>query len=75
MPILIGVISIDGAYPKPMGFMHYFGEMTKDEKTPFMNSFFEASQWHGQWIHLYSFSFFDQLLKFNPNFLLFQLTQ
>lgn len=30
-PILIGVISIDGAYPKPMGFMHYFGEMSKDE--------------------------------------------
>jgi len=30
-PILIGVISIDGARPDPMGFMHYFGEMTKDE--------------------------------------------
>lgn len=30
-PILVGVVSIDGAYPKPMGFMHYFGEMTKDE--------------------------------------------
>jgi uncharacterized OB-fold protein len=29
-PILIGVISIDGASPKH-GFMHYFGEMTKDE--------------------------------------------
>jgi uncharacterized protein len=30
-PILIGVISIDEAYPKPMGFMHYFGEMSKEE--------------------------------------------
>jgi len=30
-PILSGVISIDGAYPRPMGFMHFFGEMTKDE--------------------------------------------
>ncbi len=29
-PILIGVISIDGASPQH-GFMHYFGEMTKDE--------------------------------------------
>ena len=29
-PILIGVISIDGASPKH-GFMHYFGEMDKDE--------------------------------------------
>ena len=29
-PILIGVISIDGASPQH-GFMHYFGEMSKDE--------------------------------------------
>jgi uncharacterized protein len=29
-PILVGVVSIDGASPK-MGMMHYFGEMTKDE--------------------------------------------
>ncbi len=29
-PILIGVISIDGASPLH-GFMHYFGEMTKDD--------------------------------------------
>jgi uncharacterized OB-fold protein len=29
-PILVGVISIDGASPK-MGLMHYFGGMTKDE--------------------------------------------
>jgi len=29
-PILIGVISIDGASPLH-GFMHYFGEMSKDE--------------------------------------------
>src|SRR6266480_4385768 len=29
-PILVGVISLDGASPK-MGMMHYFGEMTKDE--------------------------------------------
>lgn len=29
-PILVGVVSIDGASPK-MGLMHYFGEMTKDE--------------------------------------------
>ena len=30
-PMLIGVISFDGAHPKPMGIMHYFREMTKDE--------------------------------------------
>ena len=29
-PILVGVVSLDGASPK-MGMMHYFGEMTKDE--------------------------------------------
>src|SRR5205809_881884 len=29
-PILVGVISLDGASPK-MGMMHYFGEMTKEE--------------------------------------------
>lgn len=29
-PILVGVVSLDGASPK-MGLMHYFGEMTKDE--------------------------------------------
>lgn len=29
-PILVGVVSLDGAAPK-MGLMHYFGEMTKDE--------------------------------------------
>src|SRR3989442_13261115 len=29
-PILVGVVSIDGASPK-MGIMPYFGEMTKDE--------------------------------------------
>ncbi len=29
-PILVGVVSIDGASPK-MGMMHYFGEMTKDD--------------------------------------------
>ena len=29
-PILVGVVSIDGAAPK-MGIMHYFGEMTKDD--------------------------------------------
>ena len=29
-PILVGVVSIDGASPK-MGMMHYFGEMSKDE--------------------------------------------
>src|SRR5437660_323795 len=29
-PILVGVISMDGASPK-MGMMHYFGEMTKEE--------------------------------------------
>ena len=29
-PILVGVVSVDGASPK-MGVMHYFGEMTKDE--------------------------------------------
>ena len=29
-PILVGVVSIDGASSK-MGVMHYFGEMTKDE--------------------------------------------
>ncbi|MFX1451972.1 MAG: Zn-ribbon domain-containing OB-fold protein [Promethearchaeota archaeon] len=29
-PILVGVISIDGASPQH-GFMHYFGEMNKDE--------------------------------------------
>jgi uncharacterized OB-fold protein len=29
-PILVGVVSIDGASPK-MGIMHYFGGMTKDE--------------------------------------------
>ena len=29
-PILVGVVSVDGASPK-MGLMHYFGEMTKDE--------------------------------------------
>ncbi len=29
-PILVGVVSIDGASPK-MGMMHYFSEMTKDE--------------------------------------------
>ncbi len=29
-PILVGVVSIDGASPK-MGIMHYFGEMTKDD--------------------------------------------
>ena len=29
-PILVGVVSIDGASPG-MGMMHYFGEMTKDE--------------------------------------------
>ncbi len=28
-PILVGVVSLDGASPK-MGMMHYFGEMTKD---------------------------------------------
>ncbi len=29
-PILVGVVSIDGASPK-MGMMHYFAEMTKDQ--------------------------------------------
>ena len=29
-PILVGVVSLDGASPK-MGMMHYLGEMTKDE--------------------------------------------
>jgi len=29
-PILVGVVAIDGASPQH-GFMHYFGEMTKDE--------------------------------------------
>jgi len=29
-PILVGVVSLDGASPK-MGMMHFFGEMTKDE--------------------------------------------
>ena len=29
-PILVGVISVDGASPK-MGLMHYFGEMTPEE--------------------------------------------
>ena len=29
-PILVGVVSLDGASPK-MGMMHYFGDMTKDE--------------------------------------------
>ena len=29
-PILVGVISLDGASPK-MGMMHFFGEMTKEE--------------------------------------------
>ncbi len=29
-PILVGVVSIDGASPR-MGLMHYFGEMTRDE--------------------------------------------
>src|SRR5207245_3986398 len=29
-PILVGVVSLDGASPK-MGMMHYFGEMTKEE--------------------------------------------
>ncbi len=29
-PILVGVVSLDGASPK-MGMMHYFGEMTKDQ--------------------------------------------
>ena len=29
-PILVGVVSLDGASPK-MGLMHYFGEMTVDE--------------------------------------------
>jgi hypothetical protein len=29
-PILVGVVSLDGASPK-MGMMHYFGEMAKDE--------------------------------------------
>ncbi len=29
-PILVGVVSLDGASPK-MGIMHFFGEMTKDE--------------------------------------------
>jgi len=29
-PILVGVVSIDGASPK-MGMMHYFGEMSKDD--------------------------------------------
>ena len=29
-PILVGVVSLDGASPK-MGMMHYFSEMTKDE--------------------------------------------
>lgn len=29
-PILVGVVSLDGASPK-MGIMHYFGEMGKDE--------------------------------------------
>jgi uncharacterized OB-fold protein len=29
-PILVGVVSLDGASPK-MGMMHYFGEMTKDD--------------------------------------------
>ncbi len=29
-PILVGVVSLDGASPK-MGMMHYFGGMTKDE--------------------------------------------
>ena len=30
VPILVGVVSLDGASPK-MGMMHYFGEMSKDE--------------------------------------------
>ena len=30
VPILVGVVSLDGASPK-MGIMHYFGEMTKDD--------------------------------------------
>lgn len=29
-PILVGVVSLDGASPK-MGMMHYFGEMTKEQ--------------------------------------------
>jgi len=29
-PILVGVVSLDGASPK-MGMMHYFGDLTKDE--------------------------------------------
>ena len=29
-PILVGVVSLDGASPG-MGLMHYFGEMTKDD--------------------------------------------
>ena len=29
-PILVGVVSLDGASPK-MGIMHYFGEMSKDD--------------------------------------------
>ncbi len=29
-PILVGVVSLDGASPR-MGMMHYFGEMTKDD--------------------------------------------
>ncbi len=29
-PILVGVVSLDGASPK-MGLMHFFGEMTKDQ--------------------------------------------
>lgn len=29
-PILVGVVSLDGASPK-MGMMHYFGEMTKED--------------------------------------------
>lgn len=29
-PILVGVVSLDGASPR-MGLMHYFGEMTKDD--------------------------------------------
>src|SRR3989442_1210369 len=29
-PILVGVVSLDGATPK-MGMMHFFGEMTKEE--------------------------------------------
>lgn len=30
VPILVGVVSLDGASPR-MGMMHYFGEMTKDD--------------------------------------------